>query len=160
MISDFNKFHFCLNCSSVYSENEYNFLEFKSRLFSLGYKGAKCSHCKSRGAFVDVTETWAEILRILNAKGYSVTDCSLIDELDNKLFTYIRFKYPISPNIKPKCMSYISKWSSEANNILLREDENQHVIRHEYLDTKNIDLEFEKLTKNLFKWAKSIPIKV
>lgn len=160
MIGNFNKVHFCLNCSSVYSENEYNFLEFKSRLFSLGYKGAKCSHCKIRGAFVEVTETWTEILKILNDKGYKVEDCSLIEELNSRLFTYIRFECPINPNIKPKCMSYISKWSLEANNILLRGDENQYVIRHEYFDTQNIDLEFEKLTKNLLKWAKNIPIKV
>lgn len=160
MIQNNEKVHFCLNCSSAFSENDFEILKLKNYLFTLGLRDVKCPNCKSRGQFVTVTTTWADILSTLNSKGYKVVDCSIVDVVGDKLQTSITFDKPIKLSIMPKSMSYAASWSTNDDNVLLRSNENKCVLLHQYYDKSIASLEFEKLSINLLKWAKKIPLQI
>ena len=157
MVNDFEKVHFCLNCSSMFKENEFEILKIKNYIFTLGFKKVKCPNCKKRGKFIELTYSWAKIISLLNKKGYKVVDCSIINRTKDKRYTYIAFDEPIMPNIKPKYMNYDSDWIFD-DNILVKSNENLCVLKYEYYNENKFLFQFEKLTSYLLKWAKAIPV--
>lgn len=155
MFSNYDMFHFCLNCSSSFSLKEYETIKIKSFIFSLGSNKIKCPVCKTKDNFIELTPKWSTLISKLNEKGYDVLNCSMFDNKNNSHCAYIKFQNPIKSSIKPKFMSYDSQWSIEDSSII-KKDEDFRVLLYIYSEEKNYFVEYQKLTQNLLKWVENI----
>ena len=150
--------YFCLECSSSFSQDEYDLMKFKNTIFTFGLLDVKCPSCKCRGHLINITKDWSTIVETLNLKGYPVIECSTLSFSNDKFTSYIAFDKPLSSSLKPPSMSYLSNWVVDGENVISRGYENRCVIKHDYFSKAEPYEEFRLLTKKLLIWSKKLPI--
>lgn len=158
MNASYNKVHLCLNCSKTLLKNQYERLKFKNIFSIFGVFKTKCPNCRNSSTFILVDQLLSESIYILNQKGYTTLKSAIVESNAEKIYAYIDFLEPIDIKLKPKFMSYISKWKCNSNtNVIIRDEENRNSIQYVYSQSKNISAEIQSVSQGLLDWANSIP---